>query len=158
MDPRDHGFDAAIEFPPACLECVDVRDQVQPYEPGYPQNIFSYPELVRCALDRPAPDYTLLRGIMPGWDNTARRRDGTLYLGRVPISTRPGSKELCRYTRSHLPPGERLIFVNAWNEWAEGAYLEPDRRHGYAYLNRTAAVMEKYNPQALDPQATPGRS
>jgi glycosyltransferase involved in cell wall biosynthesis len=147
VDPREHGFDAAIEFPPACLECVDVRDQVRPYEAGYPRNIYSYQELVRCALDRPAPDYTLLRGIMPGWDNTARRKDGTLYLGSSPDRYQAWLEGLCRYTRAHLPPGERLIFVNAWNEWAEGAYLEPDRKYGFAYLNRTAAAMEKYNPR-----------
>ncbi|MDH3402869.1 MAG: glycoside hydrolase family 99-like domain-containing protein [Acidobacteriota bacterium] len=150
VDPREHGFDAAIEFPPACLECVDVRDRVQPYEPGYPENIYSYPALVQCALDRPAPDYTLLRGIMPGWDNTARRKDGTLYLGSTPALYRSWLEGLCRYTRRHLPPGERLIFINAWNEWAEGAYLEPDRKHGYAYLNHTALAVARFNsPRAI---------
>ncbi|MCH7666397.1 MAG: glycoside hydrolase family 99-like domain-containing protein, partial [Acidobacteria bacterium] len=83
VDPRELGFDAAIEFPPAYMECVDVRKEATPYAAGFPRMIYSYPEVVRGSLDRQKPDYTLLRGVMPGWDNTARRKDATLYLGVV---------------------------------------------------------------------------
>jgi len=147
VDPRECGFDAAIEFPPANMECFDIGNSVERYQVGHPTNIYSYPELVRGALDRPVPDYTLLRGIMPGWDNTARRKDGTLYLGSTPNLYQNWLEGLCRYTKRHLPPAERLIFVNAWNEWAEGAYLEPDRKYGYAFLNRTALALEQHSPK-----------
>jgi lipopolysaccharide biosynthesis protein len=74
--------------------------------------------------------------VCPGWDNTARKpNDGNIFLGDTPQLFERWIQRAATHLRLHFPPGERILFVNAWNEWAEGAYLEPDRVRGYAHLN-----------------------
>jgi hypothetical protein len=83
-------------------------------------------------LAKPEPDWTRYGCAAPGWDNTPRRRTGGLVL----TGSTPGAYET--WVRAVAQRAERLghpwFFVNAWNEWAEGAVLEPDVAHGRAYL------------------------
>ena len=50
-------------------------------------------------------------------------------------------EQVAAYTRRNFPEDERFLFINAWNEWGEGIYLEPDVRTGYASLNTTAKAL-----------------
>ncbi len=65
-----------------------------------------------------------------------RRFDAALY--------REWLENACRYTDAWLGPEKPFVFINAWNEWAEGAHLEPDRAHGYAYLQATADALRQF--------------
>jgi hypothetical protein len=78
---------------------------------------------------------------MPSWDNSARRPyDGHIYHGSTPALFRRWLDRCLERARRHRL-AERFVFVNAWNEWAEGAYLEPDQRYGYAYLDAAKAAL-----------------
>lgn len=72
-------------------------------------------------------------GAFVDWDNTPRRgRDGTVFVGSSPEKF--GAYFRREIARARLVTRTDLVFINAWNEWAEGAYLEPDARFGSAYL------------------------
>ncbi len=73
--------------------------------------------------------------ILPDWDNTARYgKKSKYFLGSSPHKFEEYLKQLIEI-ESRKQEEDRLFFVNAWNEWSEGAYLEPDEKNGYEYLN-----------------------
>jgi len=69
-------------------------------------------------------------GICPGWDNTPRKQEkGCAFDGGSPDLFQNNLHKMLEDTN-----GSDFIMINAWNEWGEGAYLEPDEKNGYAYL------------------------
>jgi lipopolysaccharide biosynthesis protein len=73
-----------------------------------------------------------------GWDNTPRLpRNGHVFVNAHPANYERWLAAIVAQTQQRAPPGERLVFINAWNEWAEGCHLEPDEAFGTAYLEAT---------------------
>ncbi len=143
LDPRSIGFDAAIEFSPNMLPTRGMRHEVELIEPAFTGNIFDYRALVERSYQHQPPEFPLFRSVCPGWDNTARRAGrGTVFARSSPAAYQEWLEQVCAYTERHFDVDARLVFINAWNEWAEGAYLEPSHRHGYAYLNATAKALQ----------------
>ena len=71
-----------------------------------------------------------------GWDNSARRKEGyTIYYNYSLKSFYKWLRMIIDETRRRNDIDHRFMFVNAWNEWAEGTYLEPDEKYGYANIN-----------------------
>lgn len=98
-----------------------------------------YSEIAEMYLAREYSDANSgFRGVFPSWDNTARRGvRGTVILNGTPENYEFWLSEAIRKTVENYPNRERLLFVNAWNEWAEGCHLEPDRRYGHRFLEAT---------------------
>lgn len=145
-DPRAAGFDAAVEFQPNWEKTVafsDRRGRLQKIldDRRYGVWCLDYAELWPN-LDGDVPDYPRYPGVCPRWDNTPRKgRAGLVFRNSTP-------EEYGRWLSSAIgkvgsqPSDRRLVFINAWNEWAEGNYLEPDQTWGHAYLDATRrAVM-----------------
>ncbi len=155
VDPRAFDFDAAVEFPPHNLPTPNVSGSVGLYDPGFEGAIFDYRAAVDKALARQAPAYTCFRGIVPDWDCTPRRSNPGLFINSHPSVYGEWLERICVQTRDQLPVDRQFVFINAWNEWAEGAYLEPDRKYGYAYLQATAEALNRAS--APPPRGGAGR-
>ena len=129
------GFDATVEFPPHRHHAVMLNAQIAGLEPGFSGLLTSYPAQVMQSLTRYIDGAKRLRCVFPSWDNTPRQVDrGTVFVGASPELFGYWVESMVRDTRRRLAGDERLLFVNAWNEWAEGCYLEPDTRYGTQYL------------------------
>jgi lipopolysaccharide biosynthesis protein len=144
-DPRRLGFDAAVEFQPNWviaraalwrkgLRVIGGRTGLWPDKPRTFR--FPYDELVARSLAQPAPSYPRIPGVTPRWDNSARRVHGAVVIdGATPERYEHWLREAGRRAR------HGLVFVNAWNEWGEGAHLEPDQRWGTTWLEAHARAM-----------------
>ena len=145
IDPREIGFDAAIEYAPNTFPLKDLSNQIKIINRKYQGKILDYSDAIDFARNYKKPPYLKFRGICPSWDNEARRPGrGTTLVNSSPDGYKNWLQLLCEFTRNNFDPEKRLIFVNAWNEWAEGAYLEPDRKFGYAYLQSTAVTLAQF--------------
>lgn len=150
-DPRALGFDAAVEFQPAWAQLGWPRRHgwkarlvasLGLISRGWVENkIYDYPTVVRRMLSRPAPDYRRFPCVMPGWDNSARRKQGAIIMAdSSPDLYGEWLAEVIRH-RPAAGPGEDFVFINAWNEWAEGCHLEPCQTWGRGYLEATRRAL-----------------
>jgi lipopolysaccharide biosynthesis protein len=149
--PSSIGFDAGVEFAPSgklgdalfrgplpsMLQRIGLLPDV--YEKNF---VVPYRSVVQAHMSRPAPSYRRFRCVTPMWDNSARRRTNA----RIVVDSTPQLYEawLRRATAKTLQEAqgdERIVFINAWNEWAEGCHLEPDLKWGHAYLAATRRAL-----------------
>jgi hypothetical protein len=141
-DPRPLGFDAAVEFPPHGADLSVAASAIEGIEPEFEGRICDFRAVMRQRLALPAPLFRLYRTAMAGWDNTPRLgRCATIFHDASPEAYEAWLRALVTAARLG-DPEHRLVFVNAWNEWAEGAHLEPDTRFGMGYLEATRRALD----------------
>jgi lipopolysaccharide biosynthesis protein len=128
QNPYELGFDAAYQFPPHLMELYFISKEKY--------TIANYLQWVNFV--KISPDFKLFRGVMTGFDNTPRKKEnGFVFLGSSPTSYGEWLKEAINYTKKYFQKEEQMIFINAWNEWGEGAVLEPSSYWGRSYLDAT---------------------
>jgi len=148
-NPLTFGFDDVVEFPPHFMNTrakLMPLDKILQLENKNEFHNFDTEEYIANKLHHTDEPERIYKTVFPGWDNTARRGSkGTVY-HVTPKLYKKWLLDIMKHTVEKREPKDRFVFINAWNEWAEGAHLEPDRRYGYAYLSATAdAVLEAQN-------------
>jgi GT2 family glycosyltransferase/glycosyltransferase involved in cell wall biosynthesis len=157
-DYEELGFDALSEFPPhhTAADNVQKSFETTSFRTGW--RIRLYEEIVEKEVARDPGPGRIHPGIMMAWDNSARRpMAGEIIHGSTPALFSRWLRH-CFNRAQRNPDSEQLVFVNAWNEWAEGTYLEPDKRFGYAFLTACAdAIREDVIGAVTRPQVVVGR-
>ncbi|MFO0275219.1 MAG: glycoside hydrolase family 99-like domain-containing protein [Betaproteobacteria bacterium] len=152
------GFDAGAEFPPHNLQARNINSSLSFFE-DFTGTAVAYEEAATSYLDRPqsGPVY---RGVFPSWDNTARVKSrSTIFLGGTPANYEFWLRCAVERTRRERRGDQQIVFINAWNEWAEGCHLEPDQRYGSAFLEATQRVKQGRSAAiAFEPQPVAANS
>lgn len=155
--PHEYGYDSVVEFPPNNTAVPNITHQVVNLKEDFEGNIYDWGTLVTRSENYTDPGYPIFRGVCPSWDNTARKKKKSSILhGSSPRQYQNWLFNAISDSEKRWKSTDRLVFVNAWNEWAEGAHLEPDARYGFAYLEATrnallrASLCVKQDKQAFD--------
>lgn len=153
-EKRNLPFDAKVEFEPTGAKNISslylkrlrryfIRFCNHILRTTWPEHpIVTFEEETSKALNSLSPVGTYA-GAFIGWDNSPRMKEKGIYISR------PTKKQFKDYLREKIRIGKNIyhtdyLFINAWNEWAEGTYLEPDEHMKYAYLE---AIKELKNNQ-----------
>lgn len=144
--PLSYGFDAGVEFPPHNIFSTRVSNKsLRLFNKDFSGAVHSYEALVASELAFKNYDFPCYRTAFPSWDNEARKTGkGLSFFGANPESFMRWLIGIMGYAKKMKESSvtiEEAIFINAWNEWAEGAHLEPDRRFGYAYLDSLSKAL-----------------
>ncbi len=140
-DPARFGFDASAEFVPHHLPQLMGT---KPFRFGAERShrMYEYDNVASAYLNRPPAAWQRYPCVATAWDNTPRRQTGEALILHNSTPESYGRWLAEAATRQSRSAGrEGVVFVNAWNEWAEGAHLEPDAYWGRAYLEVTREVL-----------------
>ena len=125
-------FDACVEFPPHGIYIPPKIDYSLLSNKFFEGNIYHIQDYISTITT--TKSYLLFHGAFPSWDNTARTSNkAKIFSDATPATFKLWLQKIIYITQTY-PVDKRFIFINAWNEWGEGAHLEPDRKYGYAYL------------------------
>lgn len=142
---EEYGADAIQEFSPSCLP-------VNPYKvhgyinPNFCGSIYDYADLVnnkKYFINYLSKKY--YRSVLLAFDNSSRKAykpSCVIFQGNTAQLFESWLKDVLQESKKIHKKEEDYVFINNWNEWAEGSHLEPDLRYGYAYLQSLKNAIE----------------
>ncbi|GAV12380.1 glycoside hydrolase family 99-like domain-containing protein [Paenibacillus sp. NAIST15-1] len=151
LDLLGLGYDAISEFHPGTVytNCKNITNDIDFIRKDFSGEVFDYKDLVENQKYFKYNLPKLYRAVMPMWDNTARRNNkGMIFQGATPALYKQWLKDVIMEGQNRSDLDDQMVFINAWNEWGEGAYLEPDKKYGYAYLEATKEAVEESRVKA----------
>ncbi len=102
--------------------------------------VVEYSEIIDELITHKDFDFDYYPCVLPNWDNTPRAEErGLVFNNSTPELFYKHLKKAIDKVK-HLPQERRFVFIKSWNEWAEGNYLEPDKKFGYQYLEQILKV------------------
>lgn len=146
---KNEGRNPIFQKVKSCLLKLGLRNLVQTLENRGEKKAHDKAKLDRRDYDktwenllkRRVKNYKMIAGGFVDWDNTARNKNGRVFDGATPEKFGYYMKQLIEKVKAEYKSD--MIFINAWNEWAEGAYLEPDKKHGYGYLEALKKALDE---------------
>ncbi len=147
------GFDSGVEFPPHNLRSTNINEQIS-FNDHFRGNVMQYATIAQSYLDRTYSSACIFKTVFPSWDNTARTKERAL----VVLNGVPENYEYWLASTIDLVKqsgiNNQLVFINAWNEWAEGCHLEPDRWFGHGFLQATLNAKNGLRRFSLFPEVS----
>lgn len=139
-DPRMMGFDAAAEFAPGSTPSsipVSPSYYMRHWDEMTKHMFFDIRDVVNYAVETHPRSYPCIRCITPSWDNSPRKAacGAMVVYDASPSVFKDFMVAKIKETALADYPMDGMLLINAWNEWGEGAHLEPDVKNGYRYLD-----------------------
>lgn len=148
--PELLGMDASVEFPPHNNAYQPITETVHLLNPQYKGQVYDYRDMVKNHIAFTKNEKPRFSTVSPSWDNEARKPGrGDSFIHSDPKIYQRWLEQVSFNSLITSKENERFVFINAWNEWAEGAHLEPDREYGYAYLQATRRALETISRNKL---------
>ena len=126
-------FDGVYEFPPRDSLGYLINNQAY-----YLYTATLYKDIDFIDLKN---NFYVYRGSMLEFDNTPRKKNSVIFEKYSPEQFYMINKKIISWTREKYNKENWFIFINAWNEWGEGTYLEPDDKYGYASINSLSKAL-----------------
>ena len=138
-------IDFLVQFPPHRIPRKYKRKvlnskEIAPFEPQREDYFESYDDVIDATLDGHNKYKKTMLGLCPDWDNSPRReKNAHIIIGSTPEKFSNWLQQAIKITKEKYTKEEIIepfIFINAWNEWAEGAVLEPSLHNSETYIQK----------------------